>query len=234
MTAAKSIRIGLWGTTQVGKTALLATALFGGANVFRNVIRADDKTSINSYLFRAYRQLQNNRLVPQTASRDVSVSIAVGDTEVHLVDVAGQIVLEIDTEGVRSIVRGCDAMLFLFEYDGQSQGDQIAAIQGASVEMGDKPVALALTKCERRLTRDDPIWQRPRNWLRSTPMWPSHSSTLGRFTDRAWPTSAFGYDAETGLPAIMLGEMGQMLPFRIQPRNVAEPLVFLLEELGCL
>src|SRR5262249_49084335 len=116
-------RVGLWGATQVGKTALLATALYGDDPVLQNLIRSDDAGSINMRLFDVYRRLRNNQLVPSTSANEAPVQLRIGtDYEVELLDVRGGLILEIGSEGVQSIVRSCDAMLFLVEYDGRARG----------------------------------------------------------------------------------------------------------------
>jgi hypothetical protein len=111
----------------------------------------------------------------------------------------------------------------------------MAAIEGALLACGpDTPVALALTKCERWLPDEADQWDRSSDWLTKTPLWTAHSATLKRFAGRAWPVSAFGFDPETALPAMILSEMGTLLPYNIRPRNVAAPLAALLSELQCL
>lgn len=228
-------RILIWGPTQVGKTALLATALYGGDPALASVVRADEGTSLNRELFDVIRRLKNNQWVPPTGADSTVILLpGVDGGAVELVDVRGGLTLEIQGPSARDLVRSAHAMLFLVEYMGQDTGNQMAAIEAAVLEMGDKPVALALTKCERWLLKEDDIWNCPEGWLEQTPLWATHHGTLRRFGGKAWPTSAFGYEESTGLPAVILGEMGQLLPFRINPRNVAQPLASLLRTLGCL
>jgi hypothetical protein len=232
MSAVKTV--GLWGATQVGKTTMLATALFGNDPVLAPVVRGDAGGEVNRQLFDVYRRLMNNQWVQATASDTVRIPLRGNGTAVDLVDVRGRVTVELNKETARDIVRDLDAVLFLVEYDGQETGNQILAIDGAVVELGDKPMALAFTKCECSLPSESPLWDRPEGWLQRTPLWVPHQRTLQRFEGHAWPTSAFGYDEVTGLPAVILGEMGQLLPYRIQPRNVTHPFISIFRMLGGL
>jgi hypothetical protein len=227
-------RIALWGPTQVGKTALLATALYGDDPHLSHLIRQSTAGDVNTHLFDVHKRLMSNQFVPPTAIDEVVISLGPEERLIQLVDVRGARVLDLQRPQVQDVVRGMDAILFVSEYDGPDAGRQMAAIDAALIEHGDRPIALALTKCEQWLRHEDEAWDGPTDWLRSSPHWTSHQRTLSRFTQCAWVTSAFGYDSATNLPAVILGEMGQILPYRINPRNVTLPFVWLLGRLGCL
>lgn len=234
MVEASTKRVGLWGATQVGKTTLLATALFQDDSPLAPLVRADLSGSVNHNLFDVYRRLMTNQWVVPTAG-SLAVRLTGSDgTRIEFVDVSGGGTLEMQDPESRNIVRGLDGVLFFVEYGGLETGSQMLAVDAAMLELGDKPCALALTKCECHLQSESDVWDSPAGWLQDTPLWSAHQRTLQKFEGRAWPTSAFGYDEATGLPAVILGEMGQLLPFRIQPRNVAHPLAWVLNRLGCL
>ena len=56
----------------------------------------------------------------------------------------------------------------------------------------------------------------------------SQSRVIERFGDAVWACSAFGFQGRLGLPAVMLGEFGQLLPFEIEPRGVHGALDWVL------
>jgi hypothetical protein len=236
--ASSKKRIVLWGNTQVGKTALLATALYG-RNPELSEVHVDASAKSGNYkLFEVWRRLRNNQWVPSTKDPvTVKLTTRIG-CEVELVDVRGGMTLEFQQEGVADLIQGADAVLFLVRYDSDNSADEIAAIEGACLEIqasaSDKPTALALTQCELHLKFEDAAWSDPGQCLRSCPLWATHEATLRRFERVVWPTSSYGYEPETRLPALILGEMGQLLPYRIDPLNVAKPLAYLLRKLGCL
>jgi hypothetical protein len=234
MDGAKRIRLVLWATTRVGKTTLLATALYGNGPELARIRREGPHGSVNQHLFDVWYRLNHNQWV-QATSADWTAIVLITDSgvEIELIDIRGGMALEIGNPATRELLASCDGILFLAEFDGPEAGSQMAAIDGAAVEAVGKLQALAFTKCERWLTYDDPVWDRGEGWLERTQLWSAHSGTLARFQDCAWPTSAFGY-GKSALPAVILGEMGQILPFQISPRNTAKPLAWMLRKLGCL
>jgi hypothetical protein len=93
------------------------------------------------------------------------------------------------------------------------------------------PNGLAITKCERGLDTDDPHWLAPLGWWEEHPCWLPYRGVLRFFGNRVWPTSAYGFDRD-GRPACLLGEFGQLMPYNIQPKNVAVPFRWFFKELG--
>ncbi len=235
MTGPITKRMGLWGATQVGKTSLLATALYKTNSRLASLTARPAAESIASKLLDVYRRLMTNQLVLGTAgSVDLQLTTS-GGIDVDLVDISGIAATELHDPMSQQMLRTLDAVLFFIEYAPQAQqGEQIVTIEGALRELGDRPSALAVTKCEAHIPAGSTIWSVPAGWLEQTPMWLHHQHTLRRFEGRAWPTSAFGYHRETGLPAMILGEMGQLLPYNIQPIGVADTLEWLLAEMDCL
>src|SRR5688572_7169927 len=59
-------RLGVWGASRVGKTSLLAMALFGNDPVLRPLVQGDSGGAVNRELFDVYRRLVNNEYVPPT------------------------------------------------------------------------------------------------------------------------------------------------------------------------
>ena len=229
-------RILIWGSTRVGKTALLATALFSGAPELSVLSGKSEGGALYTRLFEAWLRLSRNQFVPATSVDENVIGFRISEQQqVELVDVRGRLATSLGVEqGARELLASADAVLFLAEYESPEQQIQMNAIQAAVVGHEKRPMAFALTKCEVRLRHEDPVWDAHPGWLRNTPFYRNHSRLLQYFHDSAWPTSAFGYAEPERLPAIILGEFGQSLPFRIQPRNVALPLAYLLGELGCL
>jgi hypothetical protein len=224
----------LWGATQVGKTALLAAALYGNEPDL-SAVQVDRLEQLHGHLFEVWRRLKNNQWVPPTERDWTGIKLSGADgAPVELRDIRGGVTHELNQIGPQQLLESCDAILFMVEYNGRQSADQIVAIDGAFRAASRKPFALAFTKCERWITYHDAIWDRQGRWIESTPLWKTHQGTLARFGNHIWPTSTFGYEATVGLPSVIVGEMGQLLPFRIAPKNVAKPLAFLLRELGCL
>jgi len=228
-------RIAYWGLTQIGKTALLATALYRDSAELARVRRNGPQGSINQSLFDVFLRLNQNQWVLPTSADWTGLSLVTeAGAEIEIVDIRGGLALEMHSPATRELLASCDGALFLAEYKGTGAGAQMAAIEAAARETEGKVHALAFTKCERWLAYDDPVWDGGNGWIEHTPLWAAHSETLKRFRDAAWPTSSFGYDSVRALPAVIIGEMGQMLPFRINPRNVAKPLAWMLRQMESL
>jgi hypothetical protein len=85
--------------------------------------------------------------------------------------------------------------------------------------------------CDQALEVDDPHWLAPPRWWEEHEDWRRHGELLSHFEDRVWPTSAYGF-SEDGRPACLLNEMGDIVPYRIAPRNTTAPFVYFIRELG--
>jgi hypothetical protein len=228
-------KIVLWGGTQVGKTALLASALFYPDPRMTQLCRDTADGSRYEHLSDTWNRLRTNRVLIPTAALETGISLQLANgEEIELSDVRGGITSRMNELGVRQILESSDAVLFLAEYDSQGRSGQMGAIEIARALVRDKPTALALTKCERFLKYEDPRWDHEPGWLKDTPLWSTFQHQLEYFHETAWPTSVFGYAEPEKWPAVILGEMGQILPFRIQPRNAAKPLLYLLRKLASL
>jgi hypothetical protein len=122
-------------------------------------------------------------------------------------------------------------VLFVTEWEGLDIAQHFAAVEAALPLCRGRKVGLALTKCEKELDAEDPGWRGVEGWWREHDCWRPYEAVLGRFGRQVWATSAYGYD-EDGRPACLLGEFGQVMPYQVEPRNVAAPFAWFFKELG--
>ena len=133
-----------------------------------------------------------------------------------------------------ALLRDASVILFLLEW-GAWQRDiegQMAAIRNAWFYCDGRPIGLVFTKCERDIDRLDRAWLGEQGWWRMSKELEDYENVLNRFGDAVWATSSFGFDSTHGRPAVILGEFGQFLPYRIKPRNVHQPFEWALRQLG--
>ena len=56
-----------------------------------------------------------------------------------------------------------------------------------------------------------------------------------KFGNAVWPTSVYGYDMKNPKrPAMIHDEFGRSIPFRISPKNVSEPFLWVFKSLGLI
>lgn len=226
-------RILLWGDTQTGKTSLVSAAFCADpSKAPRDVDMRASHAEISRHLFHNFNSMNQGRPVP--ATQETSVHVTLTDTAgqpLVIEDIRGGIIQTIEDEDVRQILEGADAYLVLIEWQGQNRNEQLNAIRGAWNMLAHKPRALVFTKCDRDATLrpDDPIWDKPaEEWFQRVDWLRPYHNLLALFDNHIFLSSAVGYHEESGEPALLLGEFGQLIPFRVRPRNVVEPLDLLI------
>jgi hypothetical protein len=232
-----STNVLLWADTQVGKTAYLTTALCrsGQGQRPRHIDPGKSAASLAQTLLPNWRRLRRGLYVAPTSEEVIDLElISRGGTAVCLRDIKGQLTREIHRATVAERLDQAHAVLFLVEWGSRSLNDQMLAIESALDFCGGKPIALAFTKCELGLAEDHEAWSALRNegWWQREANWSEHAAVLTRFGASIWPTSAYGYDPRTGLPAAILGEFGQLIPYRVSPKGVLSPLEWIFDRLG--
>lgn len=224
----------LWGYTSVGKTALLATALYSNNRSLLPIDWSNADATPNSHL-RAlqehWNRLSRNQMTDGTFERYAFTLALQNQNVLKIHDVRGGGAVD---PFLDEFFQGADehkGVLFVIGWDGRDIGSQILAINNGLVRCDKFKIGLAITKCESALQRDDPAWTGVPGWWRQHACWLKYEETLNRFGGQIWATSAFGYDAD-GRPACILGEYGQVMPFNIRPQNVAVPFASFLKVLG--
>lgn len=222
----------LWGDTQVGKTALLTMALDQAKQDELPLDRAKSALAVNILLNTHKRRLLLNQQVLPTSEDFIDLDlISKNGSIIQIRDMKGELT-QISKESTYNKLMASDAILFVMELNPPNLSRNILAIKSAWDICLDKPKGLAFTKCERSLAPNDPAWTGRRDWWRKVYQWGEHEPVISGFGEAVWPTSAYGYEAKFGFPAVVLGEFGQLLPYRINSKGVIEPFRWLLSQLG--
>ncbi len=221
----------LWGDVAVGKTTLLTTGLLAHRDRLPEIDWAAEPLEEKKRLFHSWQALRENRRLPGTL-RVNTLELALGNgNRLSVRDVQGMMVRQpFDEPTFRQPTRQ-RGVLFVCEWQGAEIASHLTAVEAALNFCRDVHVGLALTKCERGLEADDPHWAAPLEWWAEHECWKPYGHILSQFKERVWPTSAYGFDDE-GRPACLLGEFGQVLPYRIRPRNVEAPFRWYFTEMG--
>lgn len=227
----------LWGDTQVGKTTLLTTALYGprAGRLEAVVDRGRSASALASTLLPHWRRLSRNLWIQPTSQDFIDIPLVTkSGNNLRLRDVRGGLSRQLESPAVLAELERDrpDAYLFLLEWDSRDLGNQMLAVTGALDLCGDRPRGLVFTKCERTLDEGDPCWRGEARWWRAQPALAPHAHVLESFGEAVWACSAYGYHAATGQPAVLLGEFGQLMPYQIAPQGVSEPFDWLLDRLG--
>jgi hypothetical protein len=224
-------RLLLWGETQVGKTTLLAAGLLANPELLPTVDWTAHPDDACQDVVRHWGQLRRNELIEATVQvRTLNLLLGNGNT-VIIEDIRGGSVREPFGEAFPSL-KQAGGVLFVTQWKGRDVARHMEAIEVGLQLCQNKKVGLAFTKCEAWLDADDPHWDAPPGWWREHARWDGREEkVLEKFGAQVWPTSAYGFDPD-GRPACLLGEFGQVMPYRVSPRNVARPFAWFLQELG--
>ena len=221
----------LWGDTQVGKSTLLTTALYADPSRLKAIDRGKSAEAL-AVLFRQWQLLSTGRWVAPT-SNQLDLDLATGSgSSLRLRDIPGGDTRNVHVDWVHKRLKEAQGVLFVVEWGTRDVHRQMDAIRGAWSFCSEVPTALCFTKCERALSEEDEAWERPSDWWKEYPEWDAHAELIERFGARVWPTSSCGYHRESGHPALILSEFGDPRPFEINPHRVADPLEWLLDEMG--
>lgn len=224
----------LWGDTSVGKSTLL-TAAFGAPPKLRALSGdvdfsrgADDLLTFT----KQWSDLCRGGFQPSTQRKlEYALKCRQGNT-LHVRDVKGGWVAE--ERMIRELLGPADAVLVVLEADAQERRrrDQERALRAASAILPTKVCGVALTKADRLFKIGAREWLRHDGWLHSTPYasFVEHGSPVPK--EKWWPVSALGFDAESHLPACVLGEYDYVVPWGVnEPVNVRGLFEQLLSEL---
>ncbi len=222
----------LWGDTQVGKTTLLTTTFGPCADRITAVDRVKSAKAISA-LYPGLRRLRTQRLTQATSVYHIDVELVLGNGQlVRLRDVQGGITRLVNEDHVIERLKGASVVLFLMEWKARDIENQINAVRGAWEHSMNAQRGLVFTKCETDLDLDDEAWNGRRDWWQIDEGLAPYRDVVGRFGTAIWPTSSFGFDNDTGYPAVVLGEFGQPLPYRIQPFKVHRPFEWAFQQMG--
>ena len=225
-------RLVLWGDTQVGKTAFLATSLSHARERFPEIDWGRSADSLAENITPHWQRLSRNLWIESTSAiKEIQLSLTTGH-QLIFVDVKGGAVRQESNADARQQLKDANAVLFLVEWNGQNMPRHFLAIDTAWPEVAQLTKGLVFTKCERNFQYEDPAWEAKPGWWSASDVIHPYAHILRRFPEDAiWPVSAYGYNTRTLRPAVILGEFGQMMPYQVNPRKVAEPLRWILDRL---
>jgi hypothetical protein len=225
----------LWGETQVGKTTLLATGLLARPAELPEIDwTAGHEGDGREKVLGHWHRLRRNQLIEPT-SRETSLTLTLRNgNRLRVRDTRGGDSRE--PFGVVANPAGLagetpQGVLFVTEWEGLDVARHMAAVEAALPLCRGRKVGLAFTKCEKELDPEDPGWRGGLGWWREHECWRPYATVLGQFGRQVWATSAYGYDPD-GRPACLLGEFGQLMPYQVDPYNVAAPFAWFFKELG--
>lgn len=222
----------LWGDTQVGKTTLLTTAVGPCADCISAIDRGRSAKALAS-LYPELRRLRTQRLTQATSSYHIDLELVLRDGKPARVrDVQGGITRSVHEDHVAERLSGASVVLFVMEWKARDVENQLNAIRGGWDYSQGARRGLVFTKCETYLDEDDEAWDARPGWWEEDEGLAPYYDLIARFGPAVWPTSSFGFDKDTGYPAVILGEFGQPLPYRIRPLNVHRPFEWAFEQMG--
>jgi hypothetical protein len=224
----------LWGDTQVGKTALLTMALFSEEKEDFGVIdREASSDDLCTTLLPVYKRMKSNSWVLPTTEDNIDIDLTTyNKNRLRIRDIKGYNIRRVDKGEIREYVKKADGILFVIEWKSKDINNQMLAIEGSWDLVEKKPHGLVFTKCERDFPAEDKRWDgQPNDWWKSDTQLLNYK-ILDRFGEAVWPTSAFGYSLETGFPAIIIGEFGQMIPYWPNPKGVSKPFAWIIKKIG--
>jgi hypothetical protein len=226
----------LWGETQVGKTTLLAAGLLARPGELPEIDwAAGGERDGRDKVLGHWHRLRRNLLLEPTSREAVLTLTLRNGNRLTVRDVRGGDcrepfrVIGDPAEGVENAAP--HGVLFVTEWEGQDVAQHMAAVEAALPLCRGRKVGLAITKCEKELDADDPGWRGAEGWWREHDCWRPYAALLASFGRQVWATSAYGHAAD-GRPACLLGEFGQVMPYQVEPRNVAAPFAWFFKELG--
>lgn len=227
----------LWGDTQVGKTTMLTTALYGNqvGRLGAVVDRSRSGTVLATTLLPHWRRLSRCLWLQPTSQDFIDIPLVTkSGNSLRLRDVRGGLSRQLEDPAVLAELAASapDAYIFMLEWETRDLNNQMLAVTGALDLCGERPRGLVFTKCERSLDEGDSCWRGQPGWWREHPGLLSHAHVLESFGDAVWPCSAYGYHGRLGQPAVLLGEFGQLMPYQIQPVGVNDPFDWALDRLG--
>lgn len=237
----------LWGNRAVGKTSVLAAGLLHDPTRFGPPFPAIDwpasAQSLKESVEAEYARLRSNVLVvPTTDRQGIRTELTFrGGRRLVVQDVRGGLTQEPPGEEASGFLAAASAVLFVLEWASPDQSRQLLAVEQALFRAAPgRPAGLAFTKCERDLDPGDPAWDvepatgapaDPRWWAGRQAVTRDAARVLDRLAGPVWPTSVYGYNQDDR-PACLLDEFGELIPFGIQPRNVADVLGWFFTQMG--
>jgi hypothetical protein len=221
----------LWGETAVGKSTLC----IAGLSVAEFQVPIDwtaPGAEQRAWVQSDWRRLSLGYPLPQTGREGRTVELPViGGGLLRIVDIQGRSSQEAGN-ALKLIPRDEPfAGLFVCSWADQRTEQYLAVIDSVLNYFQGRPVGLAVTKSDRGLDAFDPHWHAEPGWWAEHPCWRPHERILRRFGPNVWPLSAYGFNND-GQPCCVLDEFGNVLPYRIQPRNVSAPFNWAFKELG--
>ncbi|NVB39837.1 hypothetical protein G6O69_18485 [Pseudenhygromyxa sp. WMMC2535] len=223
--------ITMWGSSQVGKTTYMTMAL-SHRSVSRLFDRERSERALATLLGSRRRLMSQQGMNPTSVSpAPLQLTLAAGQ-EVALSDVRGGDTQLLGQDRVADRLKQADVILFFVSWRSSNLGHEFLAVRDGLDATPTKRWGLVFTKCETAFDLRDDDWECSEGWWRERELLRPHASIIELFGDAVWPISSFGYDRETGRPAVMLDEFGNELPWNIRPKNVEVPLLWALKQVG--
>lgn len=223
----------MWGSSQTGKSSLLAAALFDTESELPSLDRERTGRAANSVkLHEHWRDLLEGRPPQPTVADNIDITLhRVKGAPAQLRDIRGGLIDETYDNSIEQTLQSAAAVLFIIDFQARDPVRQRRTIDGYWNVCGHRPKALVFTKCELHLDHEHQGWKAERGWWQEFQELRMLGSSIERFGDAVFPTSVYGYHRGSWAPALTLGEFGEIRPFGIRPKGVARPLLWALEQL---
>lgn len=223
----------MWGDSATGKSSLITAALFDPQSRFPAIDMEQTGAAANAVrLNEHWRDLREGRPGAPTAEDKIDIAIHRRDgVAVLLRDVRGGLVDQAADAATLRTVRSAAVLLFVMDFQARDAVRQLRAIDGIWNICSNVAKGLVFTKCELHLDYDHQAWNGELDWWQEFPELRIFGSHIERFGDAVFPTSVYGYHPRSMLPALTLGEFGEIRPFNIAPRGVVRPFAWALEQI---
>ncbi|MFA5907940.1 MAG: hypothetical protein WC815_04100 [Vicinamibacterales bacterium] len=229
--SSRKATIALWGASSVGKSTALAA--YSGHYEPKWVDRADANTlSTERNLRSLWFSLKKNELSGGTSSATHYEFRHVDGGSIVFRDMVGGVAAKptarADVDALRNEVAG--ALLFV-DVTRLGIAEVRQSALNALAELGTKPCALVLTKCEAVLSEEEfgRFTKSPLSCEQIGSL-VLPSGLMKRFESNAiFPITVYGW--HNNMPAQYLDEFGRFVPFKIEPSLVDRPFEFAVERI---
>ena len=229
-------KILLWGDTQVGKTSLLASSFNGNqGQKFQDELPKIDMSKsfddITRHLLPAWQKLSQGCHTEGTTTMIPLAFETYSGNQFIIQDIKGGDVHSFQNNPEMAAgLKNASCILFLVEWDAVHFRKQFNAIESVFPFFSDsKSFGLIFTKADRGLAFESEDWNAPRGWWKKHSWLQGQEGFLERFEDNIWPISCYGFQ-DDGRVSVTIGECGLLIPYKIKPYKVLEPLIWAVKK----
>lgn len=217
----------LWGASGAGKSSLLAASL--GAGERPGPLGVDPERTPTWVTGDAARLASGRPVLPTRVPVQEAELAGPAGTRVIVRDPGDGLGDGAPGEEALEVLNAADRAILVFEAHGRDLEARAEALHMAARVLVPRPAVILVTKLDQLLGWDDPAWGGGPGWWRDLGELAPWVEGMLPHDYPVLPASAFGYDPASRRPAVLLGEYGEALPYRVAPRGIQAALAELLE-----